>query len=73
MLITPPKTPNAIVTYKFEYKVGSKWKVFVHRSSKATTLTVTGLAAKKKFSARITTVLKLGRALTSKPFTIKTG
>lgn len=68
-----PKTPNTITTYKLEYKVGSKWKVFVHPTSRSTTLTVKGLPSKKSYTARITTVLKLGRALTSKTFTIKTG
>jgi hypothetical protein len=68
-----PKTPNTIVTYKLEYKVKSTWKTYAHASSRATTILVKGFAAKKVFSGRITTVLKSGRALTSKPFTFKTG
>jgi protocatechuate 3,4-dioxygenase beta subunit len=68
-----PKTPNTIVTYKLEYKVKSSWKTYVHPTSRSTTILVKGFAAKKSFSGRITTVLKTGRALTSKPFTFKTG
>jgi protocatechuate 3,4-dioxygenase beta subunit len=68
-----PKTPNTIVTYKLEYKVKSSWKTYAHPSSRTTTILVKGFAAKKAFSGRITTVLKSGRALTSKPFTFKTG
>jgi hypothetical protein len=68
-----PKTPNTIVDYKFEYKVKSSWKVYKHTKSRATTITIKGFAAKKAFSGRITTVLKSGRALTSKAFTFKTG
>jgi protocatechuate 3,4-dioxygenase beta subunit len=68
-----PKTPNSIVSYKLEYKVKSAWKTYAHPASRSTTILVKGLAAKKAFSGRITTVLKSGRALTSKPFTFKTG
>jgi hypothetical protein len=68
-----PRSTGVIVDFALHYVSGGKWKVYKHKASIKTVLTVAGLGSKKSFKAFLVPVLKHGRASNSAYFTLKTG